>query len=100
MGSANIASGSITNDSQISWGPEFTHNENMTNFILADNVNERDINKCVVVYLPSNAESGIRSINLKDHPENLHKVLKVKGNLQPYLGKSGMKNTNEYELTD
>jgi hypothetical protein len=100
VGSANIASGSITNDSQISWGPEFTHNENMTNFILADNENERDINKCVVVYLPSNAESGIRSINLKDHPENLHKVLKVKGNLQPYLGKSGMKNTNEYELTD
>lgn len=100
VGSADIASGSITNDSQISWGPEFTHNENMTNFILADNENERDINKCVVVYLPSNAESGIRSINLKDHPENLHKVLKVKGNLQPYLGKSGMKNTNEYELTD
>ena len=78
----------------------FTYNENITNFILADNVNERDINKCVVVYLPSNAESGIRSINLKDHPENLYKVLKVKGNLQPYLGKSGMKNTNEYELTD
>ena len=100
VGSANIASGSIANDSQISWGPEFTYNENMTNFILADNENERDINKCVVVYLPSNAESGIRSINLKDHPENLYKVLKVKGNLQPYLGKSGMKNTNEYELTD
>lgn len=100
VGSANIASGSITNDSQISWGPEFTYNENITNFILADNVNERDINKCVVVYLPSNAESGIRSINLKDHPENLYKVLKVKGDLKPYLGKSGMKNTNEYELTD
>lgn len=100
VGSANIASGSITNDSQISWGPEFTYNENITNFILADNVNERDINKCVVVYLPSNAESGIRSINLKDHPENLYKVLKVKGDLKPYLGKSGMKNTNEYELID
>lgn len=98
VGSANIASGSITNDSQISWGPEFTYNENITNIILADDANERDINKCVVVYLPSNAASGIRSINLKDHPENLGKTLKVKGNLKAYLGKSGMKDTNEYTL--
>lgn len=98
VGSANIASGTISNDSQISWGPEFTYNENITNLILADVVDERDINKCVVVYLPSNAVSGIRSINLKDHPENLGKTLKVKGNLKPYLGKSGMKETNEYEL--
>ena len=98
VGSANIASGSITNDSQISWGPEFTYNENITNLILADDASERDINKCVVVYLPSNAASGIRSINLKDHPENLGKILKVKGNLKAYLGKSGMKDTNEYTL--
>ena len=98
VGAANIANGSITNDSQISWGPDFTYNENMTNFILADDVNERDINKCMVIYLPSNAASGIRAINLKDHPENLGKTLKVKGDLKTYLGKSGMKNTNEYEL--
>ena len=100
VGSANIANGVIENDSQISWGPDFTYNENITNIILADDSNERDINKCVVVYLPSNAASGIRAINLKDHPENLGKTLKVKGDLKPFLGKSGMKNTNEYELTD
>lgn len=98
VGSANIASGSITNDSQISWGPEFTYNENITNIILADNASERDINNCVVVYLPHNAASGIRDINLKNHPENLGKTLKVHGDLKAYLGKSGMKNTNEYEL--
>ncbi len=98
VGSANIATGSITNDSHISWGPEFTENANITNIILADSDDERDINKCVVVYLPSNAESGIRDINLKDHPENLGKTLKVKGDLKAFLGKSGMKNTNEYEL--
>ena len=98
VGSANIASGAITTDDQISWGPDFPYNENMTNFILADKADERDINNCVVVYLPSNAASGIRDINLKDHPENLGKVLKVKGDLKAYLGKSGMKNTNEYTL--
>ena len=100
VGSANIASGAITNDNQISWGPEFTYNENITNIILADEADERDINKCLVVYLPHNAASGIREINLKDHPENLGKILKVHGNLKAYLGKSGMKDTNEYELTD
>ena len=98
VGSANLASGAITTDDQISWGPDFPYNENMTNFILADKADERDINNCIVVYLPSNAPSGIRDINLKDHPENLGKVLKVKGDLKAYLGKSGMKNTNEYTL--
>ena len=98
VGAANIASGTITNNSQISWGPDFTYNENTTNIILADKADERDINKCVVVYLPSNAASGIRAINLKDHPENLGKTLKVHGDLKAFLGKSGMKNTNEYTL--
>lgn len=98
VGSANLASGTITNDSQISWGPEFTHNENKTNLILADNPEENDINKCMVIYLPSNAASGIRDINLKDHPENWQSLLKVKGDLTTWLGKSGMRNTNEYEL--
>ena len=98
VGSANIATGSITNDSQISWGPTFIENANITNFILADKVDERNINNCVVVYLPSDAPSGIRNINLKDHPENWQKVLKVHGNLKAFLGKSGMKDTNEYEL--
>ena len=98
VGSANIANGNITNDSQITWEAPFTANENVTNIILADVEGERDINKCVVVYLPSNAASGIRQINLKDHPENLGKTLKVKGDLKTFLGKPGMKNTNEYEL--
>ena len=98
VGSANIATGAITYDSDISWGPEFTYNENVTNIIIADREEETDINKCLVIYLPSNAPSGIRDINLKDHPENWHKIIKVKGNLRAYLGKSGMRNTNEYEL--
>ena len=98
VGSANIASGAITSDDQISWGPEFTNDANMVNIILADKIDERDINNCIVVYLPHNAASGIRDINLKDHPENLGKTLKVHGDLKAFLGKSGMKNTNEYTL--
>ena len=100
VGSANIATGNIENDSQISWGPEFTYDQNMTNIILADKDDERDINNCIVLYLPSINVSTIREINLKEHPENLGKVLKVKGNLKTFLGKPGMKDTkgNNYTL--
>ncbi len=98
VGSANIVVGTITNDSQITWEPPFAENANMTNIILADNANERDINNCVIVYLPSNAPSGIQGINLKDNEDNLGKTLKVHGKLKSYLGKSGMQETNEYEL--
>ena len=100
VGSANIATGNIENDSQISWGPEFTYDQNMTNIILADKDDERDINNCIVLYLPSTNVSTIREINLKEHPENLGKVLKVKGNLKTFLGKPGMKDTkgNNYTL--
>ena len=98
VGTVNINTGSITNDSQISWEPPFTNEYNKLSIILADEVDERDINKCAVVYLPHNAESHIRDINLYDHPENLGKTLKVKGNLRYYLGKPGMKDSNEYEL--
>ena len=100
VGSANIATGNIENDSQISWGPEFTYDQNMMNIILADKDDERDINNCIVLYLPSTNVSTIREINLKEHPENLGKVLKVKGNLKTFLGKPGMKDTkgNNYTL--
>ena len=100
VGSANIATGNIENDSQISWGPEFTYDQNITNIILADKDDERDINNCIVLYLPSINVSTIREINLKEHPENLGKVLKVKGNLKTFLGKPGMKDTkgNNYTL--
>ena len=100
VGSANIATGNIENDSQISWGPEFTYDQNITNIILADKDDERDINNCIVLYLPSTNVSTIREINLKEHPENLGKVLKVKGNLKTFLGKPGMKDTkgNNYTL--
>lgn len=99
VGSANQPyNGTIMSDSDISWGPDFTNENNIISIILADKVDERDINKCIVVYLPGNAASGIREINLKDHPENLGKTLKVHGDLKAFLGKSGMKNTNEYTL--
>ena len=98
VGAANVPfTGTITTDSDIAWGPSFTNDNNKNSVILADKVEETDINKCIVVNLPAN--SGVQqNVNLFDHSDNWHKVLKVKGNLKPVMGKSGMRNTNEYEL--
>lgn len=99
VGAANIpASGTITNDDMITWEAPFDGDGCVNNVILADHADERDINKCVVVSLPNNAPSGIRGINLQEHPENLGKVLTVRGLLKSNYGKAGMKNANEYSL--
>jgi len=99
VGATNIAANEvITNDDQISWTAPFDAAGCINNVILADHADERDINKCVVVSLPNNAPSGIRGINLQEHPENLGKVLTVRGILKTNYGKAGMKNANEYIL--
>ena len=38
------------------------------------------------------------ALNLADHPENLDKTVKVKGDLQAYFSTTGVKNLTEYEL--
>ena len=101
VGSVNIpASQVVTNDSEISWEPPFDQAGNVNNVILADKIDERNINNCVIVSLTNNVPSNIRDINLKDHQENLGKILKVRGLLGTNYGKFGMKKSNEYELTD
>ena len=100
VGAANVPfSGTITTNNDIAWGPTFTNDNNVYSLILADKEDENDINKCIVVYMPANAASGIQqNVNLLEHPDNWHKIIKVKGNLKAVMGKSGMRNTNEYEL--
>ena len=100
VGAANVPfSGTIITNNDIAWGPTFTNDNNVYSLILADKEDENDINKCIVVYMPANAASGIQqNVNLLEHPDNWHKIIKVKGNLKAVMGKSGMRNTNEYEL--
>lgn len=101
VGAVNVPFGqTVDNDSLITWEPPFELQTNSNNMILADNPDERNINNCVIVTLSNNTPSGIRSINLVDHPENWGKVLKVRGLLGTNYGRNGMKKSNEYELTD
>ena len=53
------------------------------NVILADNIEETDWRNVIIVELPT--QTALRSkVNLKDNPENLHRMLTVKGMLMSY----------------
>jgi hypothetical protein len=61
-----------------------------TNIVLADDVAETG-SKCIFVELLSG--SGYRTnLNLIDKPENLHRKVKIKGDLMPYNTGAGLKN--------
>ena len=61
------------------------------NVVLADNVDERDNTKVLIVKLPK----GIirNEVNLYDNPQNLHKRLTVTGMMTPYYGLAGCTET-------
>lgn len=62
-----------------------------TNIVLADNPEERDCNRVIVVELP---KGHIRSdVNLYDNPSNLHRRLTVIGRMTPYYDLAGCKET-------
>lgn len=81
-------------------GPEdvvFGTNVRNTAVLLADSKTETDYTKCIAVNLPS---GSVRSaVNLKDHPENLGKQLKVEGKLRAYFNIPGVRDlTGNYNL--
>ena len=62
-----------------------------TNIVLADNLEERDFNRVIVVELP---KGHIRSdVNLYDNPNNLHRRLTVIGRMIPYYDLAGCRET-------
>ena len=61
------------------------------NVVLADNIDERDNTKVIIVKLP---KGFIRDeVNLYDNPQNLHKQLTVTGMMTPYYGLAGCTET-------
>ncbi len=60
-----------------------------TNLLLADDADETDYKKCLVVQLPDN---GVRAaFNLKDSPNNLKKRVVLTATLVKYFGVAGLK---------
>ncbi|MBY6036479.1 chitobiase/beta-hexosaminidase C-terminal domain-containing protein [Fictibacillus nanhaiensis] len=68
------------------------------NLALADSSNETDIKKILTVQLPGGAVRD--GLNLKTHPENLGKKIRISGDLTAYYSVPGHKNADAYEFVD
>ncbi len=67
-----------------------------TNLILADAATETDYTKCIPVELPT---GSIRTnLNLTDHPELLHRKIVVKGSLENYYSRPGLRSITTYSI--
>lgn len=87
VGSVKDGVTQVTSAEDIHFNPPFTL---ATNLLLADNMNETDYTKCVIVNLP--AGSALRTqVNLLDTPGNHKKWLNVTGTLRTYFGQPGLR---------
>ncbi len=78
-------------------GSEFGSTEVATNILIADNADESDYTKCLVVQLP---KGDIRNtLNLADNADNYKKEIKISGSLETYFKVAGLKSITEYEFT-
>ena len=75
---------------------DVTEIENAANILIADNADETDYTKCLVVQLPS---GDIRTaLNLVDNPDNLKKKVVLTATLETYFGVVGLKSTSAYKF--
>ncbi|WP_280769641.1 DUF6359 domain-containing protein [Salipaludibacillus daqingensis] len=73
---------------------EFSH----TNLMLADDPDEREMDKVLYVQLPN---TSLRAdLNLRDNPDNLGEEVRLTGSLEAYFGYPGLRNTSEYEFVE
>lgn len=86
VGSVKAGVSTVTSSDDIIFRAE---GETFDNVIIADNANETDWTKCVVVNLPAN--SKIRQyINLVDNAYLIGETLTVRGGANPYYGMHGI----------
>ena len=73
-------------------------NAKETNIVLADSPNETDYTKCIAVQLSTSSsyKATRDALNLKANPSNLGKSVIIKGTIETYMGRLGLKNTSSY----
>lgn len=77
----------------VSTGPKLTDGS-QTNLMLADSMDETNIDKMIPVELPKGAIRD--ALNLIDNPNNWGKLVAIQGNLETYFKVSGLKNARDY----
>lgn len=66
-----------------------------SNIVIADSPNENNPEKCIAIQLSSSSTYvDVRNtLNLVEHPDNLHKYVSISGTITKYMGVLGLKNT-------
>lgn len=77
---------SVTSASDIEWGAEATLAGSV---VIGQNPDSRSLEECLVVPLPQNSTMR-KYVALRDHPENLGKLLTVNGTLAKYMDTFGV----------
>ena len=77
---------------------DVTEIDNDANILIADNADETDYTKCLVVQLPSGSIRG--GLNLVNNPGNLKKKVVLTATLETYFGVAGLKSTSAYEFVE
>lgn len=79
-------------------GSQFSDTTSVTtNIILAENGEETDYKKCLIVQLP---KGDIRdALNLADNKNNYKAEVKITGSIETYFKMPGLKNPTHYEFT-
>lgn len=91
--------GLVTSANNVNWTGPFNSNSNVA---IANSSDCTDTDQCLYVQLPNN--TALRTqVNLQDHPENLGRLLSVRGTLTPYFTPhAGLKNSpgtvNDFHL--
>lgn len=88
--------GTPTSDGGSQFSGEFTFN---TALYIADNAEERDLAKLVPVQLTDKPFDIRTEVNLKDHPENLGRLLTVTGELVPFYSVPGIKKPTAFTMS-
>ncbi|MDE5645047.1 MAG: choice-of-anchor J domain-containing protein [Muribaculaceae bacterium] len=96
VGVVNTEVGNVLNERCAQFEGPFTVN---TNLLIAMNPGERDWEKCATVQLPS---GSVRSaLNLTDHPDNLDKLVTIKGTTgEKYCGAYGIRSASDFNWGD
>ncbi len=67
-----------------------------TNVLIAASADVTSVADCLPIQLPS---GDIRTaVNLKDNPDNLGKLLEIKGSIESYFGATGVKSATECKI--
>ena len=90
VGAVKNGTSAVSSNNDVIWSGNF---DSPTNVVIADDPTCNEIDLCVIVNLP--AGKPLRSqVNLQDNPDNLGKMLSVKGKLRAYFGKAGLRDSN------